>query len=1693
MNNHPVAAVYLILFALLTACGGGGGSSENSQPRTGLEDSQSPMALEVSGPDNLTVERGYATSVQLVLSNTASSAYNVQFESNVDWINTEEYKDIDVPANTSLPVTVEFQSGDLEIGSYPATFSIIVTGLQAQTIQYETLVNVIQDQTAPAPPIIFLSQSSEGSSLSWEQVKDNGHLGLPVKRYEIRYNSVPIEGSNWNDSTLLENNISPDTVGETVNFLIANISSTDIIFLAVRAIDDDDLISAVSNNIEISFPNFESALVKPNSIIFDSEKNQFISSEITIENLGTENFDFSIRIINDDGPLNPVSATESTSTPQIKTPTKSKIKNAAPQYSTDLQILGRGGPDLFGYTWMDSDELSGPSFEWNDISETGNIVSGLTDDRVSDAIPIGFAFNFYGLDYSELFLSSNGFLTFDENSDHGCCDGRPMGQIDGLTNLIAFMWADLHPENGNVYFQNTDEDTFVLQLSDYGRYGGDGIFNTQIVLKSNGNIFFYYRDFENGMESLAASIGLESKERPDQNPDALQINYQSLYLKDQLAVGIYHPSGEWISISKEMGLIPSGSTESITVNALETIAVGEYGATIEITDNSSGEVFSIPVNGTISADVTPPNPTDTLAVTPIRWDAVELVWNAPSDSGIERPVDNYEIRYSETPFDEASWQSASLFPSDVAPLEVGAQQNLVITDLQPATTYYFAIRSFDEQENPSPISNLAQATTLTLPQITLSSDSLSYSLNEGQTSTSSLLIGNTGGSPLNFNLRLRERDTALAVTKTESTDLNNQKFRRPAMDTLPAKNTFVPGQLIVKFKNESSASSSLLANQFNAQISKRISQLNIQVWQFENDDKLLATIQALSKNPNIEYVELNNKYRSFLIPSEARFGDLWGLDNVGVDGVFDADIDAPEAWDIHVGDGSAIVAVIDTGIDYTHPDLANNIWINEDEIADNNIDDDNNGYVDDIYGFDFYNFDSDPFDDNGHGTHVAGTIGAEANGLGVVGVVHNVRLMPIKFLSSAGFGDTAQAAQALIYAVDNGANVINNSWGGGPFSQTLLDAHDYAARNDVMVVSAAGNFGTDNDRLPNYPSGYDSPTVISVAATDRFDNLTSFSQFGFQTVDLGAPGEAILSTTPNENYEFFDGTSMAAPHVTGAVALMKSYAPFLSAIELRDIIFNTVDPLTSLEGRVATGGRLNLANAMIELGPSWISIDRTQSTSVAPGQEINLPVNIDASDLAGGEYFIDLVITQDHTNQELAIPVLLDVMPDTIAPSAIDDLSVSDISDKSLIAHFTATGDDGLLGTADSYDFRYSLSPLTQDNWDTAFSAFGSSAPLVSGENESILLTGFEPKTEYWLGVRVIDNLGLRSPLSNIAQFITPGAEIEVTPEVAPTVELEQGSTGSTTLVISNFGDATLEASFIVGLSNSASNQLFYSAFERTFAKGQTDPRRGRPVVTAEGGPDNFGYTWKDSDSLRGPVFDWLDISNTGTLINGLLDDNTIGPLPIGFDFDFYENTYSEFYFGSNGFIIFDENSSHGCCSGQTLPNPSTPNNLIAWLWRDLHPQFGNAYYQNMDDGSLIIQVNDYGEYANNGTLDAQIILFPSGTIKIQYRDFRNGMETRGGSIGIENSVGEDGLQVAFNTNYLKEELAIQISRSWLDISDSLLNIPPGMSTELTLLYDASNLAQGSYSETLTIRSNDKETPVIEIPIDLLVVPQNNL
>ena len=408
--------------------------------------------------------------------------------------------------------------------------------------------------------------------------------------------------------------------------------------------------------------------------------------------------------------------------------------------------------------------------------------------------------------------------------------------------------------------------------------------------------------------------------------------------------------------------------------------------------------------------------------------------------------------------------------------------------------------------------------------------------------------------------------------------------------------SFGSPEVLVKFKSGvSNEAIDALTARFHDRVEDRIE--NAEGWEAIDDlDNADATsiVAQYSQLPEVEYAEPNYEINLEeanegplvpVLPHDPQFNDQWALANSGQQGGKQgADISATLAWATTTGTDKVVVAVLDTGVDYTHEDLVENMWVRPATMAPYH--DDELGTIDDLNGFNAVDTAADPMDDNGHGTHCAGIIGAEGeNNVGIAGVNWKVQIMPLKFLNAGGSGSTKDAIEAINYVINRkkaGVNVriISASWGSTMKSRALGDVIRKAYENDILFVAAAGNSSVDNDRTPHYPSSY--PNVVSVAALDRNDQLASFSNFGVKSVMIGAPGVDILSTWLDNEYEEKSGTSMATPVVSGVAALILAKHPQMSAVDLSKRLMNSTDPIIALKGKTVTGGRINAAKALGE-------------------------------------------------------------------------------------------------------------------------------------------------------------------------------------------------------------------------------------------------------------------------------------------------------------------------------------------------------------------------------------------------------------------------------------------------------------------------------------------------------------------------------
>jgi subtilisin family serine protease len=440
-----------------------------------------------------------------------------------------------------------------------------------------------------------------------------------------------------------------------------------------------------------------------------------------------------------------------------------------------------------------------------------------------------------------------------------------------------------------------------------------------------------------------------------------------------------------------------------------------------------------------------------------------------------------------------------------------------------------------------------------------------------------------------FVLLLSLLPTPFGATPRAEVNLDNRVIQTKANQN---KAKYRPGELLVKFKTgHSAARAASVHDGVRAQRIRRFGRLEHMRLAAGMDVEGMQRWYA--RQPGVEYAEPNYVVRKAALPNDRLFINQWGLHNAGqhingITGLAGADINAAAAWDRHTGDAAVVVAIIDSGINHTHPDLAANIWSNPGEIAGNGVDDDGNGYIDDVRGWDFANQDASPFDDDGHGTHVASVIGAVGdNGLGISGINWRVSLMPLKVLDADGDGTISDIVAAIDYAIAKGVAVINASYSfrcGDTMVQAERDAVARARAAGVLFVAAVGNDDCDIDVQPTYPASHGFNNVIAVGASNAFDQRAQFktgaSNYGAQSVHVFAPGVNIMGAAGRQNYALGEGTSLSAPHVSGAVALLKAHRPELNLFQIREILLASARPLAALNGLAVTGARLDIGAAM---------------------------------------------------------------------------------------------------------------------------------------------------------------------------------------------------------------------------------------------------------------------------------------------------------------------------------------------------------------------------------------------------------------------------------------------------------------------------------------------------------------------------------
>ncbi len=1337
----------------------------------------------------------------------------------VAWLSPHVTSSVVLPGSWR-DINLLFHAAGLAVGEYTA--EIVVANNAGPDVIVPASMTVTPDATPPGAVDDLLASNPSPTSLQldWTAVADNDATGSPATLYDVRYSTSPITDASWASATPAPGAPVPGMPGAAEHFIVTGLLPVTTYYVALKVEDD------VGNRSPLSNVTSGTTLLGPVPVVTPTtmphvtlEQDGITTQTLTIRNDGDVDLDFELQA---ETHVEPVSVGGSVVVgPSANDADPSQDPSLAPhavysgthllfgvslygeimpfQYPIGTEHLGVGG-QYAGYTLAyrraGIEYLAYSAFASRSrmlpvsYTEIENTTARLLLEVVTETVD----------------LQVRVTRTFDFEKVSKRISIRTVVQSIGGTPLEAVVFKsfadwDMDGNPGGDTFDSADDANLLYGFSthyagiasdrtpdfqdlrgwnDYNRRLTDEEFRTGPV-STDGLTLLHFE-----LGSLAAG-----------GAAATEIVFGAGDTLDELKGGV--GASRWLHPDPIAGSIAPGASQDIvlTYDAANS-PVGEYVADVRV--ESVGSALAdilVPATLTVTPDTVPPAAVGDLVASNPTPTSAQLDWTAVADNGaFGKPATTYDVRYSTLPISDATWDGALQATGEPAPGSPGTGERFVVSGLPPHTTNYIALKVVDDGGLASPISNVVVVVTPIPPNLVVAPRDISDTLLEGDIATHSLTLSNTGGYPLDYHVSLAETSAPASIA---TATVHHGTSSGGGLITIPPDAEIVPGELVVRFApGLQGPSSSFARGQAGASLKQEIPELDIEVWGLPSAD--MATLQdnidALQGNANVLYAEPNYVVRTTGIPSDPRFADLYGLHNTGqTGGIADADIDAPEAWNVTTGSRDVVVAVIDTGVDYTHPDLVDNMWVNVDEIPANGIDDDLNGFVDDVHGYDFANDDSNPADGNSHGTHCAGTIGGVGdNGVGVVGVSHEVSIMAVKFLSDGGSGSTADAVEAVLYAVDNGATILSNSWGGGGHSSALVDAIVYARDRDVLFVAAAGNDALNTDSSPHYPSSYDVENVVSVAATDHSDLKAGFSNWGLTSVDLAAPGVQTLSTIPGSGYGYKSGTSMATPHVSGAAALLRAHNPSLSMLDIKAALMDSVDPVPAMAGRSVTGGRLNVNSALELAGPAWVRVEGALAGSVAPGSSVDLMVHFDALEKVEGDYGAQITIASSDPDTPVdLVSVDLTVVPDCCPPATIGDLTAYDVHVYDAAFSWTAVGDDGLVGLATEYDLRFSTTPLSEATWDSATPIDGEPRPSAPGTTESYVLTGLTPATAYWVGVKARDNSGQFSALSNVAAFATVAPpKIVVSPGTLPHVTLAPGATTTQVISITNDGGADL-------------------------------------------------------------------------------------------------------------------------------------------------------------------------------------------------------------------------------------------------------------------------------------------------------------
>ena len=1285
--------------------------------------------------------------------------YSLQPRNEVPWLIFEHIDNGSVPAGASVEITLQASANQM-----PSNFETTIVDLTSNDPDSPSLqISVSAERLSEEGGLVFRPVSLEYGDVfvghSTERVIEMFNSGLnPISVNRVSFNNSAF--SHYLDLPILL--AAGEKHSSQIHFTPLEEGAWES---SAMVFTDENGFSVRSFDLSASASSAPQLVHNPGNIFANIKMNEQKQIGLEIKNNGGSILSWSLKGANGLAGSSFSLANLFTSD-HFKPLAKGSIDKRS---GSPVSVLG-GGPDYYGYSWNDSNDQAGPDHSWNDISQTGELLSELSssDDGFS-SITLPFEFDLYGQSYGEVFVGSNGYLTLGQPSvEHGHFP-LPTAMMAG--NLIAAFATDLDPSTGGNIYYYADDNGLTVQYDKVQDFAGLGEYTFQIKINAGGVIRFLYENMNGPVDRATTGIQNESSDI------GLLVAYNNQQIQSNSTIRI-STSPKWLHTSKLQGSLERGQSETVNITVKAgSISAGSYEAELQISSNDPEQkLITIPVSLTIEED-------RTLSLTPgiVEFGSVEVGLSKDEILAVTNmgnaPISLNSLNFSNGAF-SSNFQESKLQP--------GQSYNFNLTFKPDSGGLYADSGTLESDAENSPITINVSGSGLATPKLKVVPEIVNISVEAGQNKVEKVALENYLGMAEGSYTVKEIRSTAQSTSVQKFNELNQDSGEIIPDD--PFANEHAPDELIVSFKSGKTTfeNASGLGEGFSikrslgsakrpGQTTKALSSSNLILVKAQEEIDLVELSERLSQDPAVDYVEPNYIVRRTNLPNDPDLSDQWALEK----------IQATNAWELAQGSESVVVAVIDTGIDYTHPDLEGNIWINNGEIANNGLDDDGNGYVDDINGWDFVNSDNDPMDGHSHGTHVAGTIAAATNnGIQVAGVSWHTKLAALKFLADGGWGYTSDAIDAIAYCAAMDIPISNNSWGGGGYSQALKDVINQAGDNGHLFCAAAGNSGTDNDLSPHYPSNYDSPSIISVAASDPQDNLAYFSCYGKLSVDLAAPGTSILNLVPDGGLAYMSGTSMATPHVAGAAALLLSQNPSAKYQELKNLLMNSVDKVQSFQDKMVSAGRLNLFNALQASSPSWLTVTPPSGT-VGAGSKVDLDFIVDATDFfAGSKHAIVALSTNDPLASIIEVPVNLTI---TGAPEISLNQTSLDFGDVWVGKDKTLSMKVSNLGTDNLY-----VSNLTFGHQD--FFTVTESLALSPGSTEEILIS-VKPQVRgditANLKVRSNDPLNEEVSVNLTVKALTPPSITYAPASIS--VNLEPGENTNEQIIITNAGEATGE------------------------------------------------------------------------------------------------------------------------------------------------------------------------------------------------------------------------------------------------------------------------------------------------------------